>query len=161
RCFPYPTLFRSPGWIGPWSHKYPHLSQPGPAIGFLQEMVDWWDHWLKDKKDNGAMDGPELSIWMQDSVAPATTYEQRPGRWVGEPHWPSSRIVEQRYPLGRHRIFDSEAARDEFPKSPELTVQSPLSLGQYGGKWCSYNAPPDMPYDQREEDGGAMVFDSA
>src|SRR5699024_2698121 len=34
------------------------------------------------------------------------------------------------------------------------------SLGQYGGKWCSYNAPPDMPYDQREEDGGAMVFDS-
>ena len=148
------------GLIGPWSHKYPHLGQPGPAIGFLQEMVDWWDHWLKDKKDNGAMDGPELSIWMQDSVAPATTYEQRPGRWVGEPRWPSSRIVEQRYPLGRHRIFDSEAARDEFPKSPELTVQSPLSLGQYGGKWCSYNAPPDMPYDQREEDGGAMVFDS-
>lgn len=148
------------GLIGPWSHKYPHLGQPGPAIGFLQEMVDWWDHWLKDDKDNGAMDGPELSIWMQDSVAPSTTYEDRPGRWVGEPSWPSSRIVEERYPLGRHRIFDSEALRDEFPKSPELTVQSPLSLGQYGGKWCSYNAPPDMPYDQREEDGGAMVFDS-
>lgn len=148
------------GLIGPWSHKYPHLGQPGPAIGFLQEMVDWWDHWLKDDKDNGAMDGPELSIWMQDSVAPSTTYEDRPGRWVGEPSWPSSRIVEERYPLGRHRIFASEALRDEFPKSPELTVQSPLSLGQYGGKWCSYNAPPDMPYDQREEDGGAMVFDS-
>ena len=148
------------GLIGPWSHKYPHLGQPGPAIGFLQEMVDWRDHWLKDAKDNGAMDGPELSIWMQDSVAPSTTYEDRPGRWVGEPSWPSSRIVEERYPLGRHRIFDSEALRDEFPKSPELTVQSPLSLGQYGGKWCSYNAPPDMPYDQREEDGGAMVFDS-
>lgn len=148
------------GLIGPWSHKYPHLGQPGPAIGFLQEMVDWWDHWLKDDKDNGAMDGPELSIWMQDSVAPSTTYEDRPGRWVGEPSWPSSRIIEERYPLGRHRIFHPEALRDEFPKSPELTVQSPLSLGQYGGKWCSYNAPPDMPYDQREEDGGAMVFDS-
>lgn len=148
------------GLIGPWSHKYPHLGQPGPAIGFLQEMVDWWDHWLKNDKYNGAMDGPELSIWMQDSVAPSTTYEDRPGRWVGEPSWPSSRIVEERYPLGRHRIFQSEALRDTFPKSPELTVQSPLSLGQYGGKWCSYNAPPDMPYDQREEDGGAMVFDS-
>lgn len=148
------------GLIGPWSHKYPHLGQPGPAIGFLQEMVDWWDHWLKDDTDNGAMDGPELSIWMQDAVAPSTTYEDRPGRWVGEPSWPSSRIVEHRYPLGRHRIFASETSRDEIPESPELTVQSPLSLGQYGGKWCSYNAPPDMPYDQREEDGGAMVFDS-
>src|SRR5699024_3757844 len=78
---------------------------------------------------------------------------------VGEPSWPSSRIIEERYPLGRHRIFHPEALRDEFPKSPELTVQSPLSLGQYGGKWCSYNAPPDMLYEQREEDGGAMVFD--
>lgn len=148
------------GLIGPWSHKYPHLGQPGPAIGFLQEMVDWWDYWLKDKKDNGAMDGPELSIWMQDTVAPSTTYEDRPGRWVGEPQWPSPRIIETHYPLGRHRIFDSETARHAAGESPELTVQSPLSVGQYGGKWCSYNAPPDMPYDQREEDGGAMVFDS-
>ena len=108
-------------------HKY-HLGQPGPAIGFLQEMVDWGITGSKIK-DNGAMDGPG-SIWMQDSVAPATTYEQRPGRWVGEPHWPF-RIVEQRYPLGEYRIFDSEAAR-RVPKSPELTVQSPLSLGQWG-----------------------------
>lgn len=148
------------GLIGPWSHKYPHLGQPGPAIGFLQELVQWWDHWLKGDKDNSAMDGPELAIWMQDAVAPATTYEQRPGRWVGEPSWPSPRIEEHRYPLGRRRIFRTEAARDAMGKSPDLTVQSPLSVGQYGGKWCSYNAPPDMPYDQREEDGGALVFDS-
>jgi hypothetical protein len=42
-----------------------------------------------------------------------------------------------------------------------LTVSSPLSVGQFAGKWCSYNAPPDLPYDQREEDGGSLVFDSA
>ena len=40
-----------------------------------------------------------------------------------------------------------------------LTVQSPLSVGQFAGKWCSYNAPPDLPYDQREEDGGSLTFD--
>ncbi|MFW2512420.1 CocE/NonD family hydrolase [Demequina sp. SO4-13] len=144
------------GLIGPWSHKYPHLGQPGPAIGFLQEAVGWWDRWLKDEEDNGAMDGPALSIWMQDAVRPATTYEERPGRWVGEPSWPSPHIERTRYPLGRHRI----CAPDTDPVSPELTVQSPLSVGQFAGKWCSYNAPPDMPYDQREEDGGALVFDS-
>ena len=92
------------GLIGPWSHKYPHLGQPGPAIGFLQEMVDWWDHWLKDDVDNGAMDGPALTIWMQDAVPPATTYEERPGRWVGEPSWPSRPDRgDDRYPLGLYR----------------------------------------------------------
>src|SRR5699024_12282300 len=104
------------------------------------------------------MDGPELAIWMQDTVKPATTYEQRPGRWVGEPSWPSPRIVETRYPLGRHRILGSED--EEQKPSPELTVQSPLSLGEIGGKWCSYNAPPDMHYDQRVQDRGAMIIDS-
>ena len=28
----------------------------------------------------------------------------------------------------------------------------------FAGKWCSYAAPPDLPHDQREEDGGALVF---
>ena len=146
------------GLIGPWSHKYPHLGQPGPAIGFLQEVVAWWDHWLKGKRDNGAMDGPELTIWMQDTVPPATTYEERPGRWVGEPSWPSDRIEQTVYPLELYQILQP----GEQPTSEaSSTVQSPLSVGQFAGKWCSYNAPPDMPYDQREEDGGSLVFNSA
>ena len=35
------------GLIGPWAHLYPHDGVPGPAIGFLQEALRWWDHWLK------------------------------------------------------------------------------------------------------------------
>ncbi len=144
------------GLIGPWSHKYPHLGEPGPAIGFLQEVVGWWDHWLKNDKDNGAMDGPALSIFMQDTIAPASTYTERPGRWVGEPSWPSPHIAQTRHPLGRNQI--GQPSKEVH--SPPLTVQSPLSVGRFAGKWCSYNAPPDMPYDQREEDGGSMTFDS-
>jgi len=41
-----------------------------------------------------------------------------------------------------------------------LTVSSPLSVGQFAGKWASYSAPPDLPYDQREEDGGSLVFET-
>ena len=148
------------GLIGPWSHKYPHLGQPGPAIGFLQEVVGWWDHWLKDRTDNGAMDGPQLAIWMQDAVKPATTYTRRPGRWVGERSWPSPRIHQTRYPFARRRVLASQEEREALPPSPTMTVESPLSVGKFAGKWCSYNAPPDMPYDQREEDGGALVFDT-
>ena len=144
------------GLIGPWSHKYPHLGQPGPAIGFLQEMVRWWDHFLKDV-DNGVLDEPMLRTWMQDSVPPSTAYEERPGRWVGEPSWPSPHVTSARYGLAPHRILP---AGENSETDEALHVESPLSVGQFAGKWCSYNAPPDLPYDQREEDGGSLVFDS-
>jgi putative CocE/NonD family hydrolase len=143
------------GLIGPWSHKYPHLGQPGPAIGFLQELVRWWDHWLKDV-DNSVMDGPMLSVWMQESVPPSTAYDERPGRWVGEPSWPSVHVRRSRYPLGPNHIGQPGETYASAPQD----IESPLSVGQFAGKWCSYNAPPDLPYDQREEDGGSLVFDS-
>ncbi|MGH3310219.1 MAG: CocE/NonD family hydrolase [Streptomyces sp.] len=146
------------GLIGPWSHKFPHLGEPGPAIGYLQELVRWWDHWLKDA-DNGAMEGPMLRTWMQESVPPSTSYEERPGRWVSEPSWPSPNISPRVHPLSRHRV--GEPGESVEPgEDAELTVQSPLSVGQFAGKWASYNAPPDLPYDQREEDGGSLVFDT-
>ncbi len=39
-------------------------------------------------------------------------------------------------------------------------MQSPLTVGLFAGKWCSYAAGPDLAHDQRQEDGGALVFDS-
>lgn len=143
------------GLIGPWSHKYPHLGEPGPAIGFLQEVVRWWDHWLKDV-DNDVMDDPMLRIWMQETVPPLTAYQERPGRWVGEASWPTQHISSTELPLARSRI----GGPGERIAPEELTIQSPLSVGQYAGKWCSYNSPPDLPYDQREDDGGSLVFDT-
>lgn len=143
------------GLIGPWSHKYPHLGEPGPAIGFLQEVVRWWDRWLKDV-DNAVMGEPMLRIWMQESVPPSTTYAERPGRWVGERSWPSPQVHISAHALSTNRI----ASPGECGDAGELTVESPLSVGQFAGKWCSYNAPPDQPYDQREEAGGSLVFDS-
>ncbi|MGH4034932.1 CocE/NonD family hydrolase [Actinomycetota bacterium Odt1-20B] len=145
------------GLIGPWSHKFPHLGEPGPAIGYLQELVRWWDHWLKGA-DNGVMDGPMLRTWMQESVPPSTSYAERPGRWVAEPSWPSPHVRERVHPLTRHRIGWPESG--EGAGHGVLTVQSPLSVGQFAGKWASYNAPPDLPYDQREEDGGSLVFET-
>ncbi|WP_037370969.1 CocE/NonD family hydrolase [Amycolatopsis orientalis] len=143
------------GLIGPWSHKYPHLGEPGPAIGYLQEVVRWWDHWLKGV-ENGVMDGPVLRTWMQESVPPSTSYEDRPGRWVGEAEWPSPHVRPTEYALARHRLAQPGEPVAEEP----LTVASPLSVGQFAGKWASYSAPPDLPYDQREEDGGSLVFDT-
>ncbi len=146
------------GIIGPWSHIYPHLGTPGPAIGFLQEALRWWDQWLKGE-DTGIMNEPMLRVWMQDSVEPSPLYESRPGSWVAEDNWPSPHIQGRVLPLTRGRILHPG---QEPPKSPGhgRTIQSPLSVGLFAGKWCSFAAGPDMPYDQREEDGGSLVFDS-
>ncbi|NIR76254.1 MAG: CocE/NonD family hydrolase, partial [Gammaproteobacteria bacterium] len=143
------------GLIGPWSHKYPHLGVPGPAIGFLQEALRWWDHWLKGC-DRGLMEEPMLRVWMQESVSPTAHYETRPGRWVAEAEWPSRRIDIRTYRLGSWRLVPDGGGREEIP----LSIQSPLSVGLFAGKWCSYAAPPDLPHDQREEDGGALIFET-
>ena len=143
------------GLIGPWSHKYPHFGVPGPAIGFLQEALRWWDTWLKGK-DSGLMDEPMLRVWMQDSVPPTTRYKHRPGRWVAEEAWPASGLERHTYYLHAGHLL----LADQPEEPSRLTVQSPLSVGLYAGKWCSYAAPPDLPHDQREEDGGALVFET-
>lgn len=143
------------GLIGPWSHKYPHIGEPGPAIGFLQEAVRWWDHWLKGI-DRGLDDEPMLRVWMQDSVPPTTSYRHRPGRWVGEASWPSSNVTTRRLALGHRRLLQAGAPAEDVA----LRIRSPLTMGLFAGKWCSYAAGPDLAHDQREEDGGALVFDS-
>ncbi len=143
------------GLVGPWSHRYPHDGIPGPAIGFLQEAVRWWDYWLKDQQ-NGIMDEPMLRAYMLDSVPPTTSYATRPGRWVAESSWPSPNIQPKIFTLGWRGIVPG------FGHAPEVveTIRSPLSVGLFAGKWCSYSATPDLPHDQRQEDGGALIFDS-
>jgi hypothetical protein len=129
---------------------------PGPAIGFLQEALRWWDTWLKGK-DTGIMDEPMLRVWMQQSVPPTTNHQYRPGYWVSETHWPSPRFEHRTFVFTPGWMVPPEEALPEVP----LTIQSPLSVGLFAGKWCSFSATPDLPHDQREEDGGALVFDSS
>lgn len=143
------------GLVGPWSHKYPHKGIPGPAIGFLQECVRWWDHWMKGK-ETGIDQEPMLTVWSQDSVPPSTGYEHRPGRWVALEGWPSKRIEVKSRSLDTMRVA---GIGEEVSEKP-LKIRSPLSVGLFGGKWCSYSATPDLPHDQRLEDGGALIFDS-
>jgi len=147
------------GLVGPWSHKYPHLGAPGPAIGFLQEAVRWWDQWLKGM-DTGVMNEPMLRAWMQDSVPPTTAYKERPARWVGERQWPSPNVRERRYELAPGRLLPAGQGNGADRRNAVMDIQSPLTVGLFAGKWCSYAAGPDLAHDQREEDGGALVFET-
>ena len=141
------------GLVGPWAHKYPHFAGPGPSIGFLQECLRWWDHWLKGI-DTGIMDEPRLRCWMQDPVPPRTYYAHRPGRWVAEDTWPSSEIVDRRFFVNRSGLGET----GEAPAAMEIS--SPETVGIAGGIWCPHGEDPDQPSDQRKEAGGSLNFDS-
>jgi len=143
------------GLVGPWSHKYPHEGVPGPAIGFLQESIRWFDKWLNNK-ETGIDKEPILKAWMQESIPPATSYEERPGYWLGLNNWPSDKVEQ----ISMNLTTDYGLATEKTDNNEVFWVKSPLSLGMFAGKWCSYSAPPDLPGDQREEDGGALVFNS-
>ncbi len=118
------------GLIGPWAHAWPQVANPGPQIGFLQEAIRWWDHWLKGKT-TGIMDEPMLRIWMQESVGPATTYATRPGRWVAETQWPPEKSDRLTLPL-------SDKTLGGQPGIGTVLVASPLATGVTFGEWCPY-----------------------
>jgi putative CocE/NonD family hydrolase len=143
------------GVIGPWGHLYPHDGVPGPAIGYLQEAVRWWDQWLKGR-DTGIMNEPMLRAYVEDPVAPDGTRTFTPGRWVGERCWPSADITARRFHLGADRTL--RARRGE---SAVLSVRSPQSHGKAAGEWMGVGCPGEQPTDQRLDDGGALVFDTA
>ncbi|MFJ6937198.1 CocE/NonD family hydrolase [Streptomyces sp. NPDC101132] len=133
------------GIIGPWSHQYPDRGlPPGPAIGFLQETLRWWDHWLKGE-DTGVLDEPLLRSWISDSHPPATTYERLGGRWVGDPAWPSPNVAPVRYEL----------------RGEPVRVASPQHTGLDAGRFFPFGNDADLPPDQREEDAKSACFEFA
>ncbi|ESY29592.1 CocE/NonD family hydrolase [Mesorhizobium sp. C386A] len=142
------------GIMGPWAHMYPDMAHdPGPAIGFLQETLRWWDCYLKDKP-TGVEDDPALRVYIQDPVPPATRYATRLGRWVTEPSWPSPNVTTRTMRLGDMFCRDSVGV-DLVP------VDTPGHCGIDGGRIMPTGGPADLPPDQREEDGRSVCFDSA
>ncbi len=141
------------GLVGPWAHKYPHFGLPGPRIGFLQDTLRWWDHWLKNK-DTGIMEEPQYRTWMQDSALPATHYPIRNGRWIAEPTWPSEHIQFQKFYL------NDKSLTQELNSSHEVIIHTPQTMGARQGEWCGHGLDPDLPADQREDDGCSVVFET-
>ncbi len=141
------------GLIGPWGHLYPQNAVPGPAIGFLQEALRWWDHWLKGIATT-IMDEPMLRVWTQTSVAPATHYEQRPGRWVEEAVWPTPAVSSRRLLLSGHALC-AKAGPGETQQ-----IRGMQAAGLQSGVWSAFGRPGDLPPDQRPEDGMSLCFDT-
>jgi uncharacterized protein len=141
------------GLIGPWAHAYPHFALPGPQIGFLQEMLRWWDYWLKGL-DTGVMDEPLLRAWMMESVKPASHHKVLPGRWIEEPSWPSRGITPWRL------FLTDEGLRDTPASLTPRAVCSSQTVGKCAGEWVPFGFGCDQAGDQQEDDMRSVVFET-
>jgi hypothetical protein len=144
------------GLIGPWVHTFPERgNDPGPAIGFLQDSLRWWDHWLKGI-DTGIMDEPMIRTWVQDSVSPARRYDLRPGRWVADPSWPSPHVGEETLYLNHDGAVGALGAKASGTR--EIVARARLTQGFDLGQWGAYGYPGEQAGDQRGLDGEHLSF---
>jgi len=143
------------GLVGPWPHQYPDIDKgPGPNVGFLQETLAWWDHWLKGV-DNGVEQRPALRAFLIDSHAPqawSPTYE---GRWVAEESYPTPSVADAELVLADLVSAEPRAA------DGLVWVRSPQHIGMDSGRYFPFGNKADLPTDQREEDGRSVTFDTA
>ncbi len=139
--------------IGPWAHKYPHFAKPEPAIGFLQEMLRWWDQWLKGEPTGVSRD-PAYRYFIIDSEPPGKSKDKLKGRWVSDGVWGSGAVNTKKWHLNENGIGGSEGTEKA------LTISSKQTVGFEGGEYCIIWLGPDFPGDQAKDDAGSLVFDS-
>jgi predicted acyl esterase len=141
--------------VGPWAHGFPEEGLPGPAIGFLQECLRWWDRWLRNV-DTGVENDPDLRVYLEEWVPGRAHHETVPGRWVTEPEWPppsrESRLL--------HLAPGGRLAAEQDGELV-LALRGSLLCGLDSGLWCPYGDAADMPTDQRVDDGLSLAFDTA
>jgi hypothetical protein len=139
--------------IGPWAHKYPHFAVPEPRIGFLQEALRWWDHWLKGEP-TGVIRDPAFRIYIMDAAKPEGFKAEWPGRWVSDEVWMAGKTEI------KHWYLNADGIGGAPGEEKALTICSPQFTGKDGGEYCIIWLGKEFPGDQRGDDEGSLTFDS-
>jgi uncharacterized protein len=135
--------------VGPWAHTWPERPVPGPAIGYLQECVRWFDRWLKGA-DNGVDADPRIRFYLQDSVPADAFVRDRPGTWFGTDVAPSeSGLV--LWPQSDGRLGDE-------PGAGTSSHSSPLLLGRGSRHFEPMGGLGDLPDVQTRDDEDSLGF---
>lgn len=152
------------GIVGPWVHQYPHTAVPGPAIGFLQEALRWWDRWLKGV-ENGAEGDAAYRAFILHSAPPDASAPVRAGHWVAEASWPSERVSEVVFGLGVGPGGGTPPGppmgylETENGGAFEVQVCTPQTLGMAAGEYFPMGLNAEMPGDQAGDDAECACFD--
>lgn len=139
--------------IGPWAHKYPHFAVPEPRIGFLQESLRWWDHWLKNEPTGVSRD-PDFRYYVMEPFKPGTFPERIAGRWLGDSFWGFGHVETKKWALNANGIGPAPG------EEKALTISSKQTTGADGGEYCIIWLGPEFPGDQRKDDEQSITFDT-
>lgn len=147
-----PRLFESiPGpkklLMGPWMHTLPQDS-PFGAIAFRSVALRWWDYWLRGI-DNGIMDEPPVTVYVQGHNAGWRTHES----------WPPAK-AETVLATGTE-LFLTEAAADAAPTTEVIGEYRPdATIGVSSGLWA-FGMSHGLPLDQHDDDTRSVCATTA
>ena len=139
--------------IGPWEHRYPHISKLGAADAH-SEIIGWFDRWLKNEL-NGAEMLPDFRTFMQEHFEPTKANKPRTGRWIAEQEWPSENVE-------NHTLFLGEHILNDHPIEKEIQFSTPFNIGQASGYFCpGMRIDNELAGDQAHDDALSCCFDLA
>ena len=143
--------------IGPWVHKYPHFAWPKPRADFHGEAIAWWNKWLRDE-DTGADKLPQMRAYIQDGPKPSLRREFDPGFWIAKDEWQQPDM--QSYYVDQFGGLD-EGMPIAGATGQDVYIKSPLDTGTASGEWFTLKPDAEMAGDQRVDDAGSLVFETA
>lgn len=139
--FPTPTLTFArelPGpkraLLGPWRHAMPHRARE-TTIDFRPQVVEWFDHFLKDA-DNGAADRPTVAFWTERDGGGVV----EGGHWRATESWPpSDRTLS--YALSPEGLVEEDAFDSG---SVEAAYDHDYTVGMYSPDDRPFSVPADV-----------------
>lgn len=159
RTTPFKAVEGAPGAVrsvvGPWIHKYPHFAWPKPRWDFHAEAIAWWNRWLRDDGEAPA-DTPGMRAYILDGPRPSPWRERDPGYWVAMEEWQTPRM--RAFGIDPHGRLASGIAGKGIGM---VVVHSPLDTGTAAGEWFTLRPDSEMAGDQRGDDAGSLVFETA
>lgn len=141
---------RSKAIIGPWVHKYPHFAWPKPRADFHAEAIRWWNRWLRDE-ESGAEDLPQVRAYILDAIRPAARRDHDAGRWIAKDAWSPPETL---------RLHGPNLTTEPAP-GETVYLRSPLDSGTASGEWFTLKPDAELPQDQRGDDGGSLLLETA
>ena len=143
------------GIVGPWGHQYPDTGHPGPAAGFQQVALEWWDHWLKATPPTRPH-WPRLRVWLREFDPPADAIDRRNGRWI-ESKGPAAAGTGRTFHLDRGRLCDSPPRAASGPDPVPDDLRAGLASGDTG----YFGRFGGLPLDQGPDDARSLVYETA
>ncbi|CAF3961414.1 unnamed protein product [Rotaria sp. Silwood2] len=109
--------------LGPWRHQWPDDDYPGPQIGFLQELVQWFDYYIKNPKKVSFLSPQETGLSSGNLLGWGIIYS------LGHP-------IDQQEDDGRSLCFESLPLNQDYELFGFPNVKLNLSSNSKNGLIC-------------------------